>query len=451
MRSINRGPVGRVSVVCVSTLLVLLAPGGPVAPASATELPTITATYSVGDTPNDLDISPDGTQLVTTNGGDNSASIIDLQTGIVRRITTGTEPGGVVITPDGTQAYISNYLSDNVSIAELASGKIISTVSVGSRPGRGAFTGNGANAFIPNGGLGDNSISNIDVATRSVTLPATYAVLPGNLTASPDGLTFFVSQSLTPDVGFFQSGDAAVTSVAAGSGGSCGSPSYAPDGLILYAACFGSDYIAQINAITNTVVRNITVGSRPSATAMNPSGTRLFVLRQTASTVSAIEAGGNVLALTTLVGTPLSIAVSNDNQFVLVTTQEGSLIVLDSSGTRVLQTLTLGGIPSSLRVSKTGNFAAISLSDTDQVVIVNLPLAAATGAGVPTAPIQQYSLPAGAQCGENPPVVVDFPGLIDMRHDGWSTSWANWPNEGRGGIVCSRQPFYTAAGTWSVR
>jgi YVTN family beta-propeller protein len=450
MRSMNRGTVRRVLVVCVSTMLFLFAPGGPVAPASATELPTITATFSVGDTPNDLAISPDGTQLVTTNGVGNSASIIDLRTSTVRAVSTGTQPQGVAITPDGTQAYISNYLSANVSVAELASGTILSTVAVGLLPGKGAFTGNGANAIIPNGGLGANTISSIDVATRVVT-STTGATLPGCLAASPDGLTFFICQNTSLSIGFFQSGDATVTSVAAGSGGTCVSPSYESDGLTLYVACFGSNYVAQIDTVTNTVVRDITVGSGPTATAMNPSGSRLFVLRRTAQTVSAIEIGGSVVALTSLVGTPLSIAVSNDGQYVLVTTQEGSLIVLDSSGTQVLQTLALGGVPSSLRVSKTGNFAAISLSDTDQVVIVNLPPAAATGLGVPTASIQQYALLAGARCGENPPTAVDFPGLFGMRNDGWSTSWANWPNEGRGGTVCTRQPFYTTTGTWGVR
>jgi hypothetical protein len=44
---------------------------------------------------------------------------------------------------------------------------------------------------------------------------------------------------------------------------------------------------------------------------------------------------------------------------------------------------------------------------------------------------------------------VDWPALVSIRSLGWTVSYAQWPNEGRGGSVCTRQPYWTGSG-WSV-
>lgn len=79
--------------------------------------------------------------------------------------------------------------------------------------------------------------------------------------------------------------------------------------------------------------------------------------------------------------------------------------------------------------------------------------AAATGdpRQIPTASMQQFVRPVKGDCSAAPAEFTDFPGLSDLRDAGWGQSWAQWPNGGAGGFVCSRQPYYTSAGTWSVR
>ena len=78
--------------------------------------------------------------------------------------------------------------------------------------------------------------------------------------------------------------------------------------------------------------------------------------------------------------------------------------------------------------------------------------AGATGsASVPTAALQQFVRPANGDCSAAPADFVDLPGLAaSLRDVGWGQSWAQWPNDGKGGFVCSRQPYYTSRGTWSV-
>lgn len=81
-----------------------------------------------------------------------------------------------------------------------------------------------------------------------------------------------------------------------------------------------------------------------------------------------------------------------------------------------------------------------------------LPLQSATGNQVPTAPMQQFGRAESDECGVQPENLVDFPALGDRAKDvGWGPSWAQWPNGGTGGFVCTRQPYYTSTDTWAVR
>ena len=68
---------------------------------------------------------------------------------------------------------------------------------------------------------------------------------------------------------------------------------------------------------------------------------------------------------------------------------------------------------------------------------------------IPADLIQQFAIDPGGDCTSLPaPIeVFDVP-----RAGGWSKSWAQWPNEGAGGFVCTRQVMYQpSTGTWVPR
>lgn len=79
-----------------------------------------------------------------------------------------------------------------------------------------------------------------------------------------------------------------------------------------------------------------------------------------------------------------------------------------------------------------------------------LPLAAASGADVPRAPLQQFARAESDACAVQPDDLVDFPALAALKNQRWGPSWAQWPNGATGGFVCSRQPYYASIGTWAV-
>jgi len=75
----------------------------------------------------------------------------------------------------------------------------------------------------------------------------------------------------------------------------------------------------------------------------------------------------------------------------------------------------------------------------------------AVGAGdVPPDLIQQFAIDPGGDCTSSIPATIE---VFDVPRDGgWSKSWAQWPNEGAGGFVCTRQVMYQpATGTWVPR
>ncbi len=80
-----------------------------------------------------------------------------------------------------------------------------------------------------------------------------------------------------------------------------------------------------------------------------------------------------------------------------------------------------------------------------------LPLRPASGDSVPRAALQQFARAESSLCDVQPDDLVDFPALAGVRHQAWGRSWAQWPNGGTGGFVCSRQPYYTSIDTWTVR
>ena len=76
---------------------------------------------------------------------------------------------------------------------------------------------------------------------------------------------------------------------------------------------------------------------------------------------------------------------------------------------------------------------------------------AASGPNVPTAPMQAYGRDVNGKCVTNAPVWVNWSGIATQQYDAWGASWQQWPNNGTGGYVCERQPYFTTIGTWSVQ
>jgi YVTN family beta-propeller protein len=145
---------------------------------------TVVATIPVGDNPNGVAITPDGTRAYVTNLGTvnelaTTVSVIDTANNtVVATIPAGKLPSGVAITPDGTHAYVTNTIDSTVSVIDTASNTMVATIPVGLGSFGVAITSDGTRpyehddrrhqplAYVTNNS--GNTVSVIDTANNKV-------------------------------------------------------------------------------------------------------------------------------------------------------------------------------------------------------------------------------------------------------------------------------------------
>ncbi|PWB44018.1 MAG: hypothetical protein C3F12_11875 [Candidatus Methylomirabilota bacterium] len=128
---------------------------------------SVLTTISVGPTPEQIAVTPNGAFAYVANSGSNTVSVIATATNTVTTtIPVGSNPAGIAITPNGAFAYVANFVSDNVSVIATATNTVTTTIPVGQRPDFLAASPDGLSVYVPN--QGSNTVSVIATATNSV-------------------------------------------------------------------------------------------------------------------------------------------------------------------------------------------------------------------------------------------------------------------------------------------
>ena len=80
----------------------------------------VVATIPVGREPLDVEYTPDGRYIYTTNSEDNTVSVIDAATNkVIDTIKAGKQPTSIDFLPNGRQGYVTNENSGTVEILNL--------------------------------------------------------------------------------------------------------------------------------------------------------------------------------------------------------------------------------------------------------------------------------------------------------------------------------------------
>lgn len=229
---------------------------------------TITATVTVGSSPNTVATAPNGLKTYVTNEISGSVSVIDTSNNtVIGTITVGTLPLGIAITPDGSTAFVCNFTSNNVSKIDLSTNSVVATIPVGTHPQEVAITPNGAKAYVTDNG--SNAVSVIDIATNTVTSVGVGAA-PQDLAITPDGLHVYVENAGSSSVSVIDTSLDTVTTTITGVGNSPAGIAITPDGGLAYVTSFGSNDVIVIDTSTNTIIGTIVVGSQPLGIAITP-------------------------------------------------------------------------------------------------------------------------------------------------------------------------------------
>lgn len=424
----------------------------PVSAMAASE-PSVVATVTVGISPTAVAITPDGTKAVVANYDSASISIIDIQAATSTTVAVGTSPSAVAITPDGQRAVVTNYGSGTASIVSLASNSVTNTVTLasGARPGSVVISADGTRAFVADGGIGVNLIEQITIATATIT-GSVVATLPGGLVMAPDGETVYATAAVSGQVTYFNT-----TTLAAGSislTGSAGTPAnslaVSPDNSTIYAVRgLGYQLLSLLSASSHTLTSTSTVGTSPRDVAVRPDGARVYVTNGGDNTVSVLNSTGTVLSTIPVGAGPDQVAFTPDGAYALVTNDTSNTVSFINTATESVEfTVNVGAGARGLGITASGTKALVLNNTAGTVSIINTPVTEVVGG--PTAALQQYGIAQSGACGVSAPDSVLLPALGEsVRNYGWGSSWAQWPNGGQGGYVCTRQPLYTTSG-WLI-
>jgi YVTN family beta-propeller protein len=115
----------------------------------------------------------------------------------------------------------------------------------------------------------------------------------------------------------------------------------APDGRRLYVATEGPGVLSVLDTATDTIVQTLTVGGALRAMAINPAGTRLYLL-DTSGSIRVVDTQSVSLTATYSAGpNPVSIAVGPDGSILVADGTERTLTILSEADGGVVRTISL--------------------------------------------------------------------------------------------------------------
>lgn len=186
----------------------------------------------------------------TTNSGDNSVIVVDLdRRQAVDTITTGAFPHGLRPSPDGREIYVACVDDNSVAVIDTQTAREVARIPVGRAPVQVGFTPDGRHAYVS---LRDeNAVAVIDVGARRTIATVPVGRSPIQLFATPDGRFVYVANQGTET---------------------------APDSTV-----------SVIDTRQNAVVETLITGRGAHGVVVSDDGDRVFIANSFANTVSVID------------------------------------------------------------------------------------------------------------------------------------------------------------------
>ncbi len=222
--------------------------------ATVTRVPVGSAPFSVAPL-------PDRSGALVTNNGSGTVSVIQGTSVVATIALPGGSPDGIAITPDGQRAYVSNFDNEMpaVYVIDIPSRKVIATLPASPYPANVTITPDGSQAWVS--ALFGNDVEIIDIATNTVI--KTLGTFPGafGIAFNPAGTRAYVVSSVNGTVSVIDTKTyQLLATIQTGP-----SPQHiVSSGRFVFVDNTGANYVTQIDALTNTVVRNITTGDSPA-------------------------------------------------------------------------------------------------------------------------------------------------------------------------------------------
>lgn len=144
-----------------------------------------------GKAPHLVKLAHDGVWAYTSNTDTGTVSAVNLQTGEVKVIPVGERPQGMAFSPDGSRLYVTNLNSNSISIVDTRTKTHIGDISTGQGPVRIMITPDGKTAVYALQ-TGD-AVGFANLASRKEELQVKLPGQPVSLTFSADNQLAFSS------------------------------------------------------------------------------------------------------------------------------------------------------------------------------------------------------------------------------------------------------------------
>lgn len=240
-------------------------------------------TRDLGGIPTSISLLGGGTALVTPTGPDaNEASVIELSSDrVVAQVPLDVTAFSAVTAPDSQTAYLGTN-DGRVLEFDVASSSVTSSIDLGVATSRANHLAlNAAGTLLYASSFTTGTISEIDLASRSVARLFIVGGEPQGIAVSRDGTELFVAdESGSGQINIYDIvGDTLETSIPSGATSSIGGPfglAMSPDGATVYVGVITSEgpgLIQVIDAGTRTIERTInSCGRVPRRIAFGMSG-----------------------------------------------------------------------------------------------------------------------------------------------------------------------------------
>ena len=366
---------------------------------------TVMATVPVGSAPVGVSVSPDGSLVYVANSSD-SLSVIDAATNTrIQHVAIDTSPENgahfVAVSPDGTSMYVTDQADRVVRVFSLANHAPAATgfptfgaanVNTGAVVGSLRVVDPDGNplTYTVAGSPSSGSVA-IDAATGNYTYTPNQAArlaATDTNTVHTDTFTVIVSDGQ------------ASTNVTVTVPISSAPPWVNPTPVALSGSGAAGVAVADIrayvaNQATNSVsmislgdsgyadeISRIAVGNAPTALAINPAKSRLYVTNRDSDSVSVIaltwqEGPGTVIKTIQVGSKPTSVAVSLDNSRVYIGNSGNNTVsVIDANSNTVIGVFNTGSSPSALAINPAGTHLYVANRGDNAISVLN----ASTGA-----------------------------------------------------------------------
>ncbi|HVC24924.1 MAG TPA: YncE family protein [Acidimicrobiales bacterium] len=289
------------------------------------------APIRVGAFPDAIAVAPGGAFAYVTSYAAGTLTPIDLATDTaLPPIRVGNGPAGIAIAPDGKRAYVtdagSSPLGDTVTPVDLETRTALAPITVGAGPQGIAITPDGSTAYVADAGaivngqvgpVGD-TVTPIDLATRTALAPITVGNAPTAVVVAPDGSAVYVANA--------SSGSVTPIPIGSGAAGTSMAVDGSPQALAFAAAGSSTLYVAlapsgvsaggsltAVSVVTGHVLRATGVCASPSGVAVT--GATAWVTCTASGTIVPVDLRSGVKGAPISVGPgPYAIALTTRAQ-----------------------------------------------------------------------------------------------------------------------------------------